>query len=321
MEKFVVWTLTKSEIEADPRDLKAEVVLPVPTTQELLNLPKEFHNEAFIGSTYYQNGRGSCTAMGTTHSMLIQNVKEFATLNPELTSEIEVKLTAGINPIELDRKDLWAKMGHKLDDKSDSWDYVEKALLTTNKLWIKWKDWNGKDVVFMWLSYADSRDYSHNTFKYRITKYPVIIVISGTKTTRGEMMSGEIKTVIQKIHSTWAHCITVTWYDSYWLIVANSRTANNQNKHKCMFKISRETFDEMIKVWMINRRYRVEFDKKDSVLDLDLYVEESNAIELLKLLNKFYNKTRFKDTQKECWDLWATIRKNYPRADKEVPKK
>lgn len=321
MEKFVVWTLTKSEIEADPRDLKASVVLPVPTSQELANLPKEFHNEAFIGSTYYQNGRGSCTAMWTTHSMMIQNIKELATVNPEIAWEIWAKLKAGVNPIEMDWKDLWKKMGHDLNNKADSWDYVEKALLTTNKKGIKGKDWNGNDVVFFGLNYADSKNYSHDMFKYRITKYPVIIVISWTNKTRSEMMSWEVKTVIEKINSTWAHCITATWYTEYWPIVMNSRIANDGKKKKCMFKISRETLDEMLKVGMLNRRYRVEFDKKDSVLDLDLYVEENNAIELLKLLSKFYNKTRFKDVQKECGELWATIRKNYPRANVEVPKK
>jgi hypothetical protein len=72
--------------------------------------------------------------MGTTHSMLIQNVKELATLNPEIASDILAKLKAGINPIELDWKDLWTKMGHNLENKADSGDYVEKALGTVNKL-------------------------------------------------------------------------------------------------------------------------------------------------------------------------------------------
>lgn len=321
MEKFVVWTLTKSEIEADPRDLKAEVVLPVPTEQELKNLPKEFYNEAFIGSTYYQNGRGSCVAMGTVHSMMIQNIKELATLNPWIASEIGAKLKAGINPIEMDWKDLWTKMWHDLNNKADSWDFVEKWLNTANKMWIAGKDWNWKDVVFFWLNYSISKDYSRSMFKYRITKYPVVIVISGTVKTRAEMMLWELKTVIDRVNSTWAHCITVSWYNEYWITVLNSRTANDSKKHKCIFKISRNMLDEMLKVGMLNRRYRVEFDKKDSVLDLDFYMEENNAIEILKLLSKFYNKTRFKDVQKECGELGATIRKNYPRANVEVPKK
>jgi len=320
MENFVVWTLTKSEIEADPRDLKAEVVLPVPTAEDLKNLPEECHNEAFIGATYYQNGWGSCTSLGATHSMLIQNVKELATLNPEIASEIGAKLKSGVNPIELDRKDLWTKMGHKLEDMNDSGDYVEKALLTTNKQWIKGKDWNGNDVVFFGLNYADSWNYTNQMLKYWITKYPVVIVISGTNQTWNEMMSGEVKTIIEKVHSTWAHCICICWYDKYWIIVANSRKANDWTKKKCLFRISRANIPEMVKVWMLNRRYRVEFDKKDSVLDLDLYMEENNAIEILKLLTKFYNKTRFKDVQKECGDLGATIRKNYPRVNTMVPK-
>lgn len=320
MLNFVVWTLTKSEIEADPRDLKAETVLPSPTAQELATLPVEFHNESLIGETYYQNWRGSCTAMGTTHSMLIQNIKELVEKNPAIATQIYEKIKSWKNPVELDRKDLWKKMGHNLENKSDSGDYVEKALLTTNKNWIAGKDWNGKDVVFYGLNYADSRDYSQSMLKYRITKYPIIIVISWNNEIRNQMMTWEVTTILEKIHSNWAHCILITWYNAYGIIVTNSRTGNDWAKKKCIFKIAWENIQKMLDVWMLNRRYRIEFDKKDAILDLDIFMEENNAIEILKLLTKFYNKTRFKDVQKECGDLWATIRKNYPRANTEVPR-
>jgi hypothetical protein len=49
-------------------------------------------------------------------------------------------------------------------------------------------------------------------------------------------------------------------------------------------------------------------------------LEESNAIEILKLLAKFYQKTRFATVRNACWTLWMTIRTNYPRANLEVPK-
>jgi hypothetical protein len=66
--------------------------LAVPTATEIANLPKEYHNEQFVGSTYYQNGWGSCTAMGTTHSLLIQNILELVELNPEIATEIANKI-------------------------------------------------------------------------------------------------------------------------------------------------------------------------------------------------------------------------------------
>lgn len=47
--------------------------------------------------------------MGTTHSMLIQNTKEFAEKNLEMSSQIIAKLKAGVNPIDLDWKDLWTR--------------------------------------------------------------------------------------------------------------------------------------------------------------------------------------------------------------------
>jgi hypothetical protein len=76
----------------------------------------------------------------------------------------------------------------------------------------------------------------------------------------------------------------------------------------------------MVQTGMLNWRYWIEFDKKDATLDLDLYIEENNAIEVLKLINSFYKKTRFADTRKECGEFGATIRKNYPRANLAVPK-
>jgi hypothetical protein len=42
----------------------------------------------YVGKTYYQNGWGSCTALGTVHSMLIQNIKEIQVKNPELLTDI-----------------------------------------------------------------------------------------------------------------------------------------------------------------------------------------------------------------------------------------
>lgn len=321
MYNFVVWTKTRWETEADPRDISVEEVLAVPTATDIANLPIEYHNEALIGATYYQNWYGSCTAMGTTHSMLVQNTKELIKKNPWLAQQVATKIKSGVNAVELYWEDLWTKMGHNLADKTDSGDYVEKALDTTNKKGIKGKTYDGAETVFFGLNYSYSRDYSQNMLKYWLTKYPLVFVMSGTSLTWSEMMTGEVKTLIEKIKSTGSHCITCTWYDSYGLIVSNSWRPNDKTGKKCLFRISWANIQKMLNIGMLNWRYWVEFDKEDAVLDLDMYIEENNAIEILKAINKFWGKTHYSDTQKACETLGATIRKNYPRANKEVPLK
>lgn len=321
MYNFVVWTKTKWEFEADPRDLVAEAVLQTPTAVDIKNLPTEYHNEALIGATYYQNGWGSCVALWTTHSMLMQNTRELIKKNPWLVQQIANKIKSGVNAIELYWEDLWTKMGHNLADKKDSGDYVEKGLSVTNKLGIKGKTYDGKDTVFFGLNYSHSRDYSQNMLKYWITKYPLVIAISWTSKTWWEMMTGEVKTIIEKVKCTGAHCIDISWYDSYGIILPNSWSPNDKTGKKCMFRISWANIQKMVDVGMLNWRYWIEFDKEDAVLDLDMYIEENNAIEILRAINKFWGKTHYPDTQKACETLGATIRKNYTRANKEVPLK
>jgi hypothetical protein len=51
---------------------------------------------------------------------------------------------------------------------------------------------------------------------------------------------------------------------------------------------------------MANWRYWILFDKANAVVDLDLFNEENNAIEVLKLINKFYGKTRFDNVKMAC---------------------
>jgi hypothetical protein len=80
----------------------------------------------------------------------------------------------------------------------------------------------------------------------------------------------------------------------------NSRSPNDPTKKKCLFTLSWEMIQKMLDVGMLNWRYWVEFDKKDATLDLDVYLEESNAIEILKLLAKFYQKTRFATVRNAC---------------------
>lgn len=320
METFVVWTKTKSPIEADPRDYKAEVVLPVPTKEQIASLPEEFHNEYYIGKTYNQGNYGSCVAMGTTHSMLMQNTKELIEKNPTLATQIVERIKSGVNAIELIWQDLWVKMGHNLNDTNDSWDYVENGLNTANKKGIAWKDFFGNDALFMGDSFSYSSDYSKDMLKFYITKYPLIWVFGGNHAVWLEMLAGEVKTVLSRAEMTWFHCTSASGFVKAGVIVTNSRTGNDGKKNKCTFLVSWENIEKMVKSGMLNRRYRIEFDKKDATLDLDWYNEELNAIETLKMINKFYKKTRFNDVRSACGSLGLSIRKNYPNADKAVPK-
>ena len=322
-KEYVVWTLVHSQISADPRDFQAEVVLPIPTPNELANLPEEFDQWMYIGATYYQNGWGSCTALWTTHSMLIQNTKEAQINNPDLLQTIINDLRQWENPIFLDWKDLWQKMGHDLNNENDSWDYVEKALQTAIDKGIGWKDINGNDYVFFWKNYAYTTagitDLDISYLKYYITKYPIVDVFLWNNNTWNEMEAWEVKTIITKSQSTGGHCISKTKYDAYGPYWTNSWTPNDTGKHKCTFRMSWDNYKKAITSWMINWRYRQLFDKADAVINLDKLKEDNNMTFLLQTLHDKYNTTSKVEVQKKISELWALIRKDYPNADKNVP--
>lgn len=322
MEKYVVGTLTKSEIEADPRDFKADAVLPNPTDTDLKNLPKAFSLGMYVGETYYQNGRWSCTALWTCHSMQIQNVQELLKNDVNKNKQIIEMIWNWKNPISLIREDLRTKMGHNLDDKKDSWDYVEKALNTCIKQGIKWKDFMGVDITYFGSSFAYKRDDVdwEQMLKYYLTKYPCVMVIKGTNKTWQEMTAGEVKTIMEWFETTGAHCICCVGYDEYWIRFLNSWSKNSQSKTKSVFRISWENHKKMIELWMINWRFWVLFDKEEAVVDLEKLKEENNMTELLKLLNKSRSKTSIKEVQNGIGDLGKLIRDNYPNANKAVPK-
>lgn len=110
--------LTLSEDMMDERDFKAEETVELDYTIEL---PKSFSLGKWIRNTNYQNGWGSCTANATSHGVQVLAVEQ--------KQIVPVK----DNIITPNRKDLWTKMGHNLDDKNDSGDYVEKAINTALK--------------------------------------------------------------------------------------------------------------------------------------------------------------------------------------------
>ena len=321
--EFNVWTLVHSPITADPRDWKADAVLPTPTDKELANLPEAFDQWMYIGATYYQNGWGSCTALWTTHSMQIQNVKELQLENPDRLWEIVNDLKTWLNPIFLDRKSLWTKMGHNLANKEDSWDYAEKALQTAIDKGIDWVDIDWNNLVYYAKNYsyktAGFTDLDIAYLKYYITKYPLVSVFLWNQNTWNEMSAWEVVTVLTPWQTTWWHCICNSWYDAYGPKRENSRTPNNANKKKCEFKMSWDNYKKAVQSWMINWRYRQLFDWKEAIVNLDKYKEDNNMTVLLQTLHDKYNTTSKVEVQKKISELWALIRKDYPNADKNVP--
>ena len=322
-KEYVVWTLTRSEIEADPRDFKADMVLTVPTDNELKNLPKAFSLGSLIWQTYYQNGRWSCTALGTVHSMLVQNIQELLKRMDNTSKDIIAWMIQNWeNPISLSREDLWKKMGHKLEDKKDSGDYAENAMNTSIKQGILGTDekWNPK--TYFWLNFAYKKEDTKwdSMLKYYLTKYPLIMVIKWTQKTWQEMTAGEIQTVIEWYKTTGGHCVCCVWYDEHWIRFVNSRSKNTASKTKSAFCISWENHKKMVDLWMINWRFRVLFDKVEAVVDLELLKEEWDATVILEKLNKFYKKCRYPKVKDQIAILWNLLRSNYPEANKAVPK-
>ena len=113
--------LTLPEDMVEATDFKAEDAIKLDMS---VKLPEFFSLGKWIYKTSNQWSLGSCTSMWTSHSVQILNVKKNWV---EPTTE---------NIITPDWKDLWSKMGHSTTT-YDGWDYVEKAVSTALKQWIK----------------------------------------------------------------------------------------------------------------------------------------------------------------------------------------
>lgn len=295
MEKFVVWTKVHDEEFADERDYKIEAVLWWPTQTELDNLPKEFSWLKNIWHTDYQNGWGSCVAMWGDHTIQIQNIEELRGILPEMVVEINKMIADGENLINLDRKDLWIKMGHDINNKNDSWDYIEKMLRALRVLGIKGKtypSWEDKRYLADGDAFrkAEATEEWIAILKHDIKKYPVVMVIKWNQKTRQEMEQWRLQTVMYAKDRKWAHCVLAGWYDTWDLNVLNSRTPNDENWYISSFKIDWHTYKQMVSAWMINWRYWQVFDKKDSIVDLERYNRSQQAKVFLAEAKKFYMK-------------------------------
>ena len=296
--------LTLSEDMMDERDFKAWEVIEL---DKNVQLPKSFSLWKWIWTTNYQNGWGSCTANATSHGVQVLAVKDKGILPTK------------DNIITPDWKDLWKNMGHDLDDKNDSGDYVEKAINTALKLWIATVEWDY--AKFDWYSY-DSRtpnDECIDTMKrYLYAWCPIAWCLRWNKTTRTELTNGQLKTLIPAAQRTGGHAICLVGWDEWGFRFVNSWKTNDGKWYKSRFYVS---YTNMKKCYsMFNWRYRPLFKKEQVKKDPEYLKRKNNYLLILKVLKKIYPEET-SNMKKTIEEFSRNCRKNYPEINEELPLK
>jgi len=296
------WCLTLSEDMMDARDFKVEEAIYL---DPYVELPKSFSLWKRIRTTNYQNGRWSCTANSTSHGVQILNVKK--------------KWIVPINDniITPDRKDLRKNMGHDINDKDDSWDYVEKAVSTALKSWIRTLE----GVVAQFDAYAYGQrapdEKSIETMKrYLYSWKPIVWCLRWNRITRNELTKGQLKTFIPAGERTWGHAICLVWWDEGGFRFVNSRSTNDGKWYKSRFYV---TYADMIKcASMFNRRYWIVYNKEDAKKDPEYLRQKANTGEAIKGLKKIYPDAN-PIVQNMIENLSKQLRKQFPELDDEIP--
>jgi len=259
----------KEEFEADGRDFQVWNILWAPTGEELTSMKdKSVSLLNDIDKTVYQNWRGSCTAAALSNIIIIQNTLDYWTTK-----------------VFAEREDLWVKMWHKLWDKDDSWDYLEKALKTAVAQGVDWTV-DGKDKTFSMDWYAFKRmgtsDVNIKYMKYYLSKgYPLYIAMRWDSQVYRQMRVGRLERVITRDESTGGHALAVIWIiednGERFVQIVNSWKPNDWDKSYFVMKL--EDFKRAIDVSMLAWRYRITYDKKDIVADKlfdDYYADENS---------------------------------------------
>jgi len=292
------WCLTLPEDMAEATDFKAEEAVELDYS---IKLPEFFSLGEWIYETSNQWSLGSCTAMWTSHSTQILNVKK-----------LWVKPT-NKNILTPDRHDLWGKMWHSTTS-YDGWDYVEKAVSTALKQWIKTVEkWDL--VKFDWYATQDwtKDDKWLELLKRYIYKWcPIVWCVKGDKKMRNEMSAWEVKTVPTE-PTSW-HCIALVWWDKNWFWFINSWRPNDANKRKSRFYVS----NSIMKKLKFNYRYWVLYIKEDAKIDPERLKKINVYTAVLEVLKKYYN-TEASNVQQWVVSLSQALRKEYPEINKKLP--
>lgn len=300
--KVYNWCLTLPQEFADARDYKAETTIELDTS---IKLPKSFSLWEWIYSTNYQWNYGSCTSNATSHWMQILNVKAKW-----------VKPTTN-NIITPSWRDLWAKMGHDLNNVNDSWDYVEKAVDIALKEWIANEEW--------WISTYDwyaTANWSYDSkWIEKIKRYiynwnPVIRVISGNSITWNELSKWELKTFIEAWHRSWAHCVACVGWDEWGLRFVNSWRTNDWKWLKSRFYVSNNFLKKS--GTMFNWRYWLPFKANQVNNDPEYLKRKANYLIILKALKKIFPEEN-EEMKKAIVQFSQTCRKNYKELNEELP--
>lgn len=294
--------LTLPEDMMDARDFKAEEVIQLDRSKPL---PKSFSLGQWIYKTNYQNGRGSCTANATSHGAQILNVKN------------SWKIPSKENILTPDRKDLWSKMGHNLDDKNDSGDYVEKAINTAIKE--KINNLEGGESKIDGYSYSErTRDEkSIEAIKRYIYNWnPVDRCLRWSQTTWSELTKGQLKTFIPAEKRTGGHAVICVGWDEWGLWFVNSWSTNDGKGLKSRFYV---TYADMIKCGsMFNRRYRPLFLKEQAKKDPEYLKRKNNQLLIMKAMKKQYPEENIA-VKVAIENYSKVIRKEYPEINEELP--
>lgn len=296
------WCLCLPEELADARDFKAEDTIDLDWDKPL---PKSFSLGKRIRKTNYQWAYGSCTANATTHGVQILNVME------------KWIIPTDSNIITPDWKDLRINMWHNINDINDSWDYVDKAVNTSRKMWIKNEEWG----VSKYDGYAYGQRGLTNLAIETIKRYiynenPIVWCMRWNKITWNELTKGQLRTYIKPEERTGGHAIACVGWDEWWLRFVNSRKTNDWKGFKSRFYV---TYADMIKCGsMFNWRYWALFMKDQAKKDPEYLQRKANAWEAIKALKKVYTEETTQ-VQRMIESLSIILRKHYPELNDEIP--
>lgn len=294
--------LTLSEDMMDARDFKAEEVIKLDKT---IQLPKSFSLWKWIRTTNYQNGWGSCTANATSHGVQVLAVKDKGILP---TKE---------NIVTPDWKDLRKNMGHDLDDKNDSWDYVEKAINTALKLWIATVEWDyAKFDGYSYDSWGASDECIDTMKRYLYAGCPIAWCLRWNKTTWTELTNGQLKTLIPATQRTGGHAICLVGWDEWGFRFVNSWKTNDGKWYKSRFYVSYVDIKKCCS--MFNWRYRPLFKKEQVKKDPEYIKRKNTAVLVLRVLKKQYDNEPAA-VKEAIVKLSQEYRKAYVEINSELP--
>lgn len=296
------WCLTLPEDMMDARDFKAEEVIKLDLTA---SLPKSFSLGKRVYSTNYQNWWWSCTANATSHGAQVLNVKDTG------------RIPDRENILTPDRKDLWSKMWHDLEDKNDSGDYVEKAINTAVKENIRNLEGGMSKIDGYCYKERTRDDESIDLIKrYLYNGNPVDWCLRWNQTTWNEITKWQIRTFIPADKRTGWHAVLCVGWDEWWLRFINSWRTNDGKGLKSRFYITYEDIKKCAS--MFNRRYRPLFLKEQVNKDPEYIKRKNTQIVVLKALKKIYPEEGIK-IKVAIENYSQAVRKEYPEINEELP--